>query len=163
MESIEERLLTERVKIMSGDYSMEDLQDYLKEKLSEFNKTYNAQFHLNAYSDKQIKRQWKEDYKRIQGQWQSVRSISDVERYVNGFKATVKQYQGIRGIFTDAYDMDLALYRAVSAIQKMAQCYDIDEFDFHTYSKEDIDKMFLTLDEWLDKMKNVNMRRAMQD
>ena len=37
LESIEERLLTEREKIMSGDYNMEDLQDYLKEKLSEFN------------------------------------------------------------------------------------------------------------------------------
>ena len=86
-----------------------------------------------------------------------------MQGYVNGFKATVKQYQDIQGIFTDAYDMDLALYRAVSAIQKMAQCYDIDEFDFHTYSKDNIDKVFLTLDECLDKMKNVNMQRVMQD
>ena len=59
--------------------------------------------------------------------------------------------------------MDLALYRAVSAIQKMAQCYDFDDFDFHTFGKEDIDNIFDTLYQWLEEMKNVNMRRAMQD
>ncbi len=142
---------------------MEDLQEYLKDKLSEFNKTYNAEYHLNSYFDRHIKSQWKEDYKRVQGQWQSVKSISDVQRYVNGFAATVKQYQNIKGLFSDAYDMDLALYKAVSAIQKMAQCYDFDDFDFHTFGKEDIDNMFAVLYQWLEEMKNVNMRRAMQD
>lgn len=142
---------------------MGDLQEYLKDKLSEFNKTYNAEYHLNSYFDRHIKSQWKEDYKRVQGQWQSVKSISDVQRYVNGFAATVKQYQNIKGLFSDAYDMDLALYKAVSAIQKMAQCYDFDDFDFHTFEKEDIDNMFVALYQWLEEMKNVNMRRAMQD
>ncbi len=142
---------------------MEDLQEYLKDKLSEFNKTYNAEYHLNSYFDRHIKSQWKDDYKRVQGQWQSVKSISDVQRYVNGFAATVKQYQNIKGLFSDAYDMDLALYKAVSAIQKMAQCYDFDDFDFHTFGKEDIDNMFAALYQWLEEMKNVNMRRAMQD
>ena len=75
----------------------------------------------------------------------------------------VKQYQNIKGLFSDAYDMDLALYKAVSAIQKMAQCYDFDDFDFHTFGKEDIDNMFAVLYQWLEEMKNVNMRRAMQD
>lgn len=142
---------------------MEDLQEYLKDKLSEFNKTYNAEYHLNSYFDRHIKSQWKDDYKRVQGQWQSVKSISDVRRYVNGFAATVKQYQNVKGLFSDAYDMDLALYKAVSAIQKMAQCYDFDDFDFHTFEKEDIDNMFVALYQWLEEMKNVNMRRAMQD
>lgn len=142
---------------------MGDLQEYLKDKLSEFNKTYNAEYHLNSYFDRHIKSQWKEDYKRVQGQWQSVKSISDVQRYVNGFAATVKQYQNIKGLFSDAYDMDLALYKAVSAIQKMVQCYDFDDFDFHKFGKEDIDNMFVALYQWLEEMKNVNMRRAMQD
>lgn len=142
---------------------MEELQEYLKEKLNAFKKTYNAEYHLNTYSDKELKRQWKNDYKRIRGQWQSVKSISDVNRYVNGFVGTVKQYQSIKGFFSDAYDMDLALYRAVSAIQKMAQCYDIDDFDFHMFGKTDIDEMFELLYIWLDEMRNVNMRRAMQD
>lgn len=142
---------------------MEDLQEYLKEKLNEFKNTYNAEYHLNAYSDKDLKRQWKSDYERTRGQWQSVKSISDVKRYVNGFIGTVKQFQNIEGVFSDAYDMDLALYRAVSAIQKMAQCYYIDDFDFHTFDGEDIDEMFSTLYQWLEEMKNVNWRRAMQD
>ena len=142
---------------------MEELQEYLKEKLNEFRKTYNAEYHLNTYSDRELKRQWKSDYERTRGQWQNVKSISDVKRYVNGFVGTVKQYQNIKGVFSDAYDMDLALYRAISAIQKMAQCYDIDDFDFHMFKKEDIDEMFDTLYQWLEEMKNVNMRRAMQD
>lgn len=69
---------------------MEDLQEYLKDKLPEFNKTYNAECYLNSYLNRHIKSQWKEDYKRIQGQWQSVKSISDVQRCVNGFATTVK-------------------------------------------------------------------------
>ncbi|WP_097015548.1 hypothetical protein [Anaerocolumna aminovalerica] len=142
---------------------MEDLQEYLKEKLKEFKKAYNAEYHLNTYSDRELKRQWKSDSERVRGQWQSVKSISDVKRYVNGFVETVKQFQNIKGLFSDAYDMDLTLYRAVSAIQKMAQCYDIEDFDFHTFGKEDIDELFITLYTWLEEMKNVNMRREMQD
>lgn len=142
---------------------MEELQEYLKEKLIEFKKTYNVEYHLNASSGRELKRQWKWDYERTRGQWQFVKSISDVKRYVNGFVGTVKQYQNIKGVISDAYDMDLALYRAVSAIQKMAQCYDMDDFDFHMFEKEDIDEIFDTLYQWLEEMKNVNMRRAMQD
>ena len=142
---------------------MEDLQEYLKEKLKEFNKAYNAEYHLNTYFDRELKRQWKSDYERTRGQWQSVKSISDVKRYVNGFVGAVKQYQNVKGLFSDAYDMDLALYRAVSAIQKMAQCYDIDDFDFQMFGKAEIDDMFNVLYEWLKEMQNVNIRRAMQD
>ena len=142
---------------------MNDLQVYLKERLADFNKTYNAEYHLNSYFDRHIKQRWKDDYERVRGQWQFVRSVSDVKGYVNGFVGTVKQYQNVNGLFTDAYDMDLALYKAVSAIQKMAQCYDFEDFDFHTFGKEDIDNVFTTLYQWLEEMKNVNMRRAMQE
>lgn len=142
---------------------MENLQQYLKDRLAEFNKTYNVQSHLNSYSDREIKKQWKEDYNRTQSQWQSVKCNSDVIRFVNGFIATVKQYQNIKGFFIDSYDMNLALYRAINAIQKMTQCYDIDYLDFHTFGKEDIDELFDALYNGLEKMKNVNMRRAMQD
>ena len=142
---------------------MEDLQNYMKEKLTEFNKTYNVEYHLNSYFDKDIKRQWKSNYKRIKEQWQSVKSVSDVVRYVNGFAGTVKQYQSIKGLFSDAYDMNLDLYRAISAIQKMAQCYDIYDMDFYTYGKDDIDNLFDALYKWLEAMHTVNTRRAMQD
>lgn len=142
---------------------MNELQDYLKEKLNEVKKTYNAEYHLNSYFDRELKRQWKIDYERTRAQWQSVKSIADVKRYVNGFVGNVKQYKNVRGLFSDAYDMDLALYRAISAIQKMAQCYDMDDFDFRAFGKEEIDDMFSVLYKWIEEMRNVNMRRAMQD
>lgn len=142
---------------------MEDLQQYLKSKLDDFNKTYNVQQYLNSYTDKDLKRQWKYDCERAKGQWQDIKSISDAERCIDEFATTVERYQNIKGIFSDAYDMDLALYKAVLAIQKMAQCYEFDKFDFHTFGKNDIDNMFAMLYKWFEEMKNVNMRRAMQD
>lgn len=142
---------------------MEDLQQYLRSKLDAFNKTYNVQQYLNSYTDKDLKHQWKYDRERVKGRWQDIKSISDVERCIVGFAATVERYQNIKGIFSDAYDMDLSLYEAVLAIQKMAQCYEFDNFDFHTFNKTDIDNMFVTLYKWLEEMKNVNMRRLMQD
>lgn len=142
---------------------MEDLQRYLKSKLDAFNKTYNVQQYLNSYTDKDLKRQWKYDCNRVKGRWQDIKSISDVEECIVGFATTVERYQNIKGIFSDAYDMDLALYEVVLAIQKMAQCYEFDNFDFHTFGKDDIDNMFDTLYKWFEEMKNVNMRRAMQD
>lgn len=140
-----------------------NVQEYLEGKLTEFNNKHNAQSKLNSYSNRDIKRQWKEDSKRIYNQWLSVKSISDVKRFVNGFTGTVKQYENVKGLFSDAYDMDLALFKAVNAIQKMTQCYDIEDFDFHKFTKEDIDELFNTLYDGLEKMNNVNMHRAMQD
>lgn len=142
---------------------MEDLQQYMQNKLNEFNKNYNAQYQLNSYMDGYIKKQWKLDEKRMHGQWLSVRSISDVQGYITGFLGTIKQYENIRGVHTDAYDMDLALYKAVNAIQKMVQCYDMEDFDFYTFDKRDIDGLFKELYDGVEKMKKVNMHRAMQD
>lgn len=119
---------------------MEDLQDYLKGKLTELKKLYNVESNLNNYFDRHIKRQWKDDYKRTQAQWQEVKSVSDVIRYVNGFTGTVKQYQKVKGLFSDAYDMD-----------------------FHTFGKKDIDSLFDELYKWIEEMHTVNTRRAMQD
>ena len=142
---------------------MEDIQEYLQVKLREFNKRYNVENQLNMYFDREIKRRWKRDHQRASNQWQYIKSVSDVQRYINGFIGTVKQYQNIRGVFTDSYDMDLALYKAILSIRKMTQCYDFDGFDFSTYGKKEVDEMFDVLYEWLDKMNNVNIRRAMQD
>ncbi len=88
----------------------------MKEKLAEFNQLYNARYQLNSYTARHIKQQLKEDDRRTQSMWQSAKSVGDVQRYINAFLATVKQYENIRGVFTDAYDMDLALYRVVNAI-----------------------------------------------
>lgn len=142
---------------------MEDLQNYLKEKLEEFKHTYNVEYHLNSYSDRHIKQQWKADNERMYNQWLSVKDVSGVMRFVNGFIGTVEQYENIKGVSSDAYDMNLALYKSVNAIQKMTQCYDMKEFDFCTFKKDDIDGLFSILYNGLDKMENVNMRRAMQD
>lgn len=144
---------------------MKDLQKYLKEKLAELEKSYDLIHALKIESDSNndLRRRWERDYERTQAEWQSVKSISDVLGYVNRFEATVKQYQNVKAIFSDAYDMDLALYKAESAIQKMAQCFDVDRMDFHTFSQKDIDDMFNKLYNNIEAMQNVNERRALRD
>lgn len=137
--------------------------EYIKNKLRELNSIYNVEQHLNSYTNRHIKQQWNEDSKNVYKQWLSVKSISDVEIFINGFIGTVKQYENVNGVFTDAYDMDLALYKVVNAIQKMAQCYDSHDFNFHTLNTNDIDEIFSTLHDGLNRMNNVNMHRAMQD
>lgn len=145
---------------------MENLQDYLKEKISEFNRKYDVEHSLEYFAtvNKDIKRRWKEDSVRIKSQWQYIKSISDVMLCVDGFIGRVDYFKDKKGIREDAYNMDLELYKAISAIRKMAQCYDLDDkFDFHTFNRTDIDNLFSILYNGLKDMKDVNMRRAMQD
>lgn len=142
---------------------MEDVQAYLKNKLEEFKKKYNIEQQMNTYFDKDLKRQWKIDREKAKNQWQYINSVVDVRTYIEGFIGTVKQYQNIKGRLSDSYDMDLALYKAVLAISKMAQCYEFSNCNFDICGKEEIDEMFNTLYQWLEEMNIVNMRRIMQD
>lgn len=144
---------------------MSELQNYLKTKLNDFSQTENVLYRLNAYCeyDRELKRQWKRDREEIRNQWQDISSVAVVQECMRGYAATIERYKNIKGIYSDAYDMDLALYRVVSAISKMAQCYDMERFDFHTYGKEEIDNLFVELNRLLKEMNDVNLRRAMQD
>ena len=144
---------------------MNELQQYLTDELDKFNKTYKAEYYLSRYVNKDLQRRWKKDKKDINQYWQSIKSINDVRRSVNIFIGTVESFENVsRGYIEDAYNMDLALYKAVMAIQKMTQCYDMpNDFDFYQFGKDDIDKMFETLYLGLKKMEKVNMNRAFQD
>lgn len=144
---------------------MNELQQYLENELNKFNKKYDSGYHVSRYGNKDLQRRWKKDKKDINQYWQSIKSTDDVRRSVNIFIGTVESFENVsRGIIGDAYDMDLALYKAVTAIQKMTQCYDMsNDFDFYQFGKEDIDKMFETLYSGLKRMEKVNMNRAFQD
>lgn len=144
---------------------MNELEQYLTDELDKFNKTYDARYHVSRYMDKDLQRRWKKDQKSIDQYWQSIKSIDDVQRSVNIFIGTVESFENVsRGFIEDAYNMDLALYKAVTAIHKMKQCYDMaNDFDFYQFGKDDIDQMFETLYSGLKRMEKVNMNRAYQD
>lgn len=90
---------------------MEDVQEYLKNRLNEFKQGYNAEYKLNSYCDKELKRRWKVDREKAKNQWQYINSVEDVRNYISGFIGQVEQYQNIKGIPTDTYDMDLAFIK----------------------------------------------------
>lgn len=144
---------------------MNELEQYLTDELDKFNKTYDARYQLSRYMDKDLQRRWKKDQKSIDQYWQSIKSIDDVQRSVNIFIGTVESFENVqRGFIEDAYNMDLALCKAVTAIHKMKQCYDMsNDFDFYQFGKDDIDQMFETLYSGLKRMEKVNMNRAFQD
>ena len=146
-----------------GDYYMSEMRDYLKSRLDEFIRNYNVENKLNTCWDKDLKRQWKRDSDEVRSQWKNINSVADVQRYVDWFASTVARYENVKGIYTDAYDMDLSLFRAIYAIQKMAASYDNEKLDFHTFGKDEIDRLFSELYRVLKEMKEVNLRRAMQD
>ena len=120
------------------------MKSYVKDKLAEFNTQYNVKYKLDSCwgNDREIKKQWKKDREKIRLQWQEINSIFDVKTLIERYASTVKRYKDIRGVYTDSYDMDLALYRVVSAFQKMAQCYDYKELGFNECGKEEIDSLF---------------------
>lgn len=144
---------------------MNDIKNYIIDKLTEFNDKYNVKHKLDSCwgNDKDMKRQWKRDCENVRLQWQDVNSVSDVKMYIERYASIVERYQNIRGVYLDSYYMDLALYRVISALQKMAQCYDYEALGFNGCNKEEIDALFDRLYQVFSDMEDVNIRRAMQD
>lgn len=141
---------------------MSELKDYLESKLDEFNRKHNVQAKLNRY-DGEIKKQWKRDYEKTSYLWQEIKSISDVQEYINRYVFMVEREEKLKTTDLCTYDTDLALYRAVYAIRKMVRCFDMAGFDFYLLDKDAVDSLFALIYGSVEKMENVIRRRAMWD
>lgn len=141
------------------------MKDYLDKKIADFKKYYNVQHHLSTYcnNDCDLNRRWKKDFNQIQNQWQDISSISKMQEYVDMYSSIVERCNDAKGIFIESYDMNLALYRAIKAIEKVANCYDRDGFDFNEFGQDEIDKLFAKLYYWTKEMQNISFRRSVQD
>lgn len=143
-----------------------EIQDYLKDKIQEFKRTvYNPEEHMGGFTfnDKEYQKRWKKDkenidYSGIKNNEEVYRYITMFERQVDFFDTKVK-----RGIIEDAYIMNRELYYALTALFKMAQNLDNKFCDFKEISYEEVDQIFLRLSESVERMNEVNMRRACQD
>lgn len=90
-------------------------------------------------------------------------SINDVFDYVDRYVASVEREEKLNVTYLDIYDTDLALYRAMYAIRKMAQCYDNPNCDFNTFGKDEIDSLFNKLEKTYNRMKQELLRRTMNN
>lgn len=139
---------------------MSEMKDYLESKLNEFKCKHDIQAKLNRY-DGEIKKQWKCDCERTRELWQEVNSVADVQDYIGRYVFLVEQEEQLKTTDLYTYDVDLALYRAVYAIQKMVRCFDMAGFDFGLLDKAAIDDLFASIYGAFAKMENVIVRRTM--
>ena len=137
---------------------MSEMKDYLESKLNEFNSKHNVHAKLNRY-DGDEKKRWKRDYERTRNLWQEVNSVADVKDYIDRYVFLVEQEE-LKTTDLYTYDVDLALYRAVYALQKMVHCFDMVGFNWNHLGKETIDDLFSEMYNSVEKMKNIITRRT---
>lgn len=138
------------------------MKDYIRFKLNDFEKEHAVLNTSNIY-DGDIKRQWKNDSEEIHGSWKDINSISDVYSYIDSYVYSVEREGNLKTLCLDTYDTDLALYRAIYAIEKAVCCFDNKDLDFNTLDKESIDILFTKLNNAYKKMQDIIMRRTMYD
>ena len=136
------------------------MKEYLRNKLLELKKHHNAETFLINYCTKDLKWQWERDRK--QPKWEDVMCMADVQNYVDRYSVVVDRYIDIKtGV--DDYYVNLALYRATYAIEKMVNCYDNNTCDFCFENTSDVDNWFDNLHKLIHIMQEEIDRRSMVD
>lgn len=138
------------------------MKEYLNNKLSELKNRYNAESFLKTFCATDLKRQWEKDYKEVKNLWATIVNMDDVQKYIDAYDVVVNRYLKTNsGI--DTYYVNLILFKATYAIDKMVNCYDNNKCDFHFSNTTDIDSWFEKLYKLIDIMNNELNRRAMAD
>lgn len=140
---------------------MSDVCNYIKNKLNEFCKEHDIPGKLNRY-DGDVHRQWERDREKTKMLWQEIMTESDVHDYIDRFVYSVEREVSLTRSCLETYSTDLALYRAVYAIEKMSQCYNNKNCQFDSIDINTIDIMFNKLEQAHQKMKDELMRRTMR-
>lgn len=146
--------------------NMMEVQQYMLDKIRDFKtKVCNPEEHLNnmAGCDKEFKRMWKRDKESID--YAGINNNAKVMDYVQRFEGSVCFVENHvkHGHIEDAYNMYESLYKALTALFKMAQNMDNPYCEFEEISIQEVDKIFINLELAVQRMENENMRRAMQD
>ncbi len=136
------------------------MKEYLRNKLLELKKHHNAEIFLNNYCTKQLKKQWERDRK--QPKWEDIMCMADVQNYVERYSVVIDRYMDTQtGV--DVYYVNLALYRATYAIEKMVNCYDNNRCEFYFENTSDVDNWFDNLYKLINIMQEETDRRSQID
>lgn len=161
-----EHIVYDKRKNERSSNNMIELQQYILDKISDFKaKVCNPEACLNnmASCDKEFKRMWKRDKESLD--YAGITNNEKVMDYVQKFEGSVYFVENYvkRGHVEDDYNMYESLYKALTALFKMAQNMDNSYCEFEEISIQDVDEIFNKLEEIAQRMKNANMRREMQD
>ena len=140
---------------------MSDVSNYIKSKLNEFCREYDVPGKLNKY-DGDLQKRWRRDREKTKMLWQEIITESDVHSYVDSVVYSVKREVSLNTSCLETYDTDLALYRAVYAIEKMATCYNNLNCQFDMIDISIVDSMFEKMEQAHHELKDELMRRTMR-
>ncbi len=142
-------------------------EEYLKNKIKEFEQTHNYHGYLTNNYNKDISRRWKDEQARQNQKWQAINDNNDVIALINRYDNTVASFEKATHMFyEDGFDMALALYDVLQGLRKMAQFIEPKRWNttkFTPISEEEADALFARLDGIAIRMSDVNLRRAMSD
>lgn len=129
------------------------MKDYIKKKLEDFyEKCGNIESKLDRYDDI-YQKQWKRDKDDIsKNLYQQITSTSDVIQYIDYFLGSVEREKSLSVLNLDIYDVELALYKAVYALKKMANQYDNNKCSFSIDEKQ-VDELFDKMEQAYTDMK----------
>lgn len=139
---------------------MSGAHNYLEIKLDKFNKEHDVLGKLSRY-DGDLKKRWKQDYNNRESVWRNVNSVDDLHSYIDRYTCAVEREKANKSLSLDTYEVDLALYHAIYAIQKAIHCFDMNAFDFNSLSYDDIDDLFWKITKSVNEMKDILICRTM--
>ena len=142
-------------------------QEYLENKINDFELHHQYRGYLTNNYDKEISRRWKDEQSRRNQKWQDVRNNADVYDLINRYDNIVTYYEDAEySFYEDSFDMALSLYDAIQGLRKLAKFVEVKPWittQFSPISVEEADDIFLRLDSIVLRMDDVNLRRAMSD
>lgn len=129
------------------------MKDYINKKLEDFfQKCGNIESKLDRYDDI-YQKQWKRDKDDISKKlYQQITTVSDVIQYIDHYVGSVEREKSLKVLNLDIYDVDLALYKAVYALKKMANQYDNIKCNFNIDVKQ-VDEIFAKMEQAHKDMK----------
>ena len=149
---------------------MAQIGTYINNVISNIEGSYNPEVEIKRFTDPEIKREWSSLQQRRNIEWEQIKNIDDVYRLIDVFKNTVESINQIpfgNLHVQDKYEMDVALYRVLQGLRKIAKLKGtITLFQpewVRSISESEIDNMAETIITTINKMKSISVRKAMQD
>ena len=143
---------------------MNNFIQYLKAEISKFKEKFcDPELSLGnfVYGHKEFKEKWKSDK---HGDYRKIKSNADVFDKVSRFVTIVSRVKEEKDCPIDyEYWMKCNLHEAITALSKMANCFDNPQCNFEELSNKEVDDIFENLINAVESMEHLILLRQMKD